>query len=1128
MRLIVIIFLLASFHSWSQDTMTVQAFNFNSTTRDTVLVFPEGDHNNYERILMYYTMRCKKGLVSTGTNRNLGCGEWDYSCNTSIIDSSGIDSILLNHPSVIIQGWSPDNIIFSYADGPTYSYYQKERVSTQTGNFSEVALLSTGSGMTADSSLMGQQSDNKYVFWISKEELAGLGNKINALRWQNVSQAEDMDYLTIRIASISSENISYSDFLNADPVEVFSNRVTAAQIESGILPFYQDYTFSNDDHLMVEMAYSSPSKSLQTRMMATATEELSSFTHKGDDQFLRLSNNTVTLDQNDFPSIRNEITIAFWAYGETTIPYNNSVIYGVDAAGNRQVNIHLPWSNSRVFWDCGNPNGSGYDRVDKAIVLDDIAGKWNHWVFTKNTNTSRMSIYLNGELWHSANSKFKPIDLKQLYIGSQPNGNTPYTGGIDDVMVFDKELSIDEIAHIMQFKVHTDDDLYASMMLHHDFNRMEDNIFFDQSQNGLDGQIKGKALLQKFKGQDIFKDFSLQKSRINLDLLNAAFTRNNTRSIFLDSIENFPYLVTEYSVQGTDLIQGETECYWMSGEMPVYDKEGQWVDSREIPEAGYFFPEELEYYRKSPSKYELLSFVTPYGIGLDFGLEGRTWIFDVTDFGPILKGHKRLLMDRGGEWQEEMDIQFKFIKGIPARNVLSVQQIWPVDAVGYQNIINNTRFETRDVPLRSDMGGAKIRMAITGHGQQGEFIPRRHWLTFQNQRREWDVWTECAFNPVYPQGGTWVYDRAGWCPGAPTDLQEIEIFDFVKDQNAVRVDYGVRDGSGDSRYIVNAQLVQYGPLNFTKDLAITQIKSPTSYVEFARQNPTCHAPVIVVRNNGSETIRSFEVAYGIEGVNPEVFTYQGEILPMQEKDIVLPGLSPAQWRQGNTFIARVSQPDGQEDNYAKNNEYRSTFALAPQLEGDITIRVMTNSAPLENKWYVRDNDGNIVFAKTTDISPNTVYTETLSGLYGCYTFQITDSDQDGISWWANGDGDGSIRIKGDNTSWITLQPDFGGELSYHFTAGMVIHTEEQDLTTANIRVLPNPSTGTFIFEMAGVSHAGITVYNALGQIIHVQDTRDLNPGYDEIGMDLSAFDPGIYYGVVNSDKGRYIRRLIKL
>ena len=109
----------------SQDTTWVQTFDYQSKTRDTMISFPQGDHNQYEKIIMYYSMRCKNGLISTGSDRNRGCGEWDYSCNTNVIDSSGIDSLKALHPNYVINGITED--YFFYTTKPTFTYYEYEQ-----------------------------------------------------------------------------------------------------------------------------------------------------------------------------------------------------------------------------------------------------------------------------------------------------------------------------------------------------------------------------------------------------------------------------------------------------------------------------------------------------------------------------------------------------------------------------------------------------------------------------------------------------------------------------------------------------------------------------------------------------------------------------------------------------------------------------------------------------------------------------------------------------------------------------------------------------------------------------------------------------------------------------------------
>ena len=103
---------------------------------------------------------------------------------------------------------------------------------------------------------------------------------------------------------------------------------------------------------------------------------------------------------------------------------------------------------------------------------------------------------------------------------------------------------------------------------------------------------------------------------------------------------------------------------YLAGEFPIIDEDGDIVAYINYPADDTIMFQDLNYYSKSPMAFEIMSFVTPYGIGIDFGLDGHTWTFDVTEFGPILKGKKRLYMSRGGQWQEEMDIRFEFIEGI--------------------------------------------------------------------------------------------------------------------------------------------------------------------------------------------------------------------------------------------------------------------------------------------------------------------------------------------------------------------------------------------------------------------------------------------------------------------------------
>ena len=105
------------------DTIKVQSFNYSSQTRDTIVSFPSDTSITYEKILMYYNMRCKGARVSTGSARNLGCGEWDYSCNTYLHDSTRFDSTVNYIPSYTISNFSGNT--FNYSISPLYNFYRK-------------------------------------------------------------------------------------------------------------------------------------------------------------------------------------------------------------------------------------------------------------------------------------------------------------------------------------------------------------------------------------------------------------------------------------------------------------------------------------------------------------------------------------------------------------------------------------------------------------------------------------------------------------------------------------------------------------------------------------------------------------------------------------------------------------------------------------------------------------------------------------------------------------------------------------------------------------------------------------------------------------------------------------------
>lgn len=155
------------------------------------------------------------------------------------------------------------------------------------------------------------------------------------------------------------------------------------------------------------------------------------------------SASSVDLPSAAFTSIGDEVTIALWANGDLANPAANSVFSAQDSNGSRLMNIHLPWGNGNVYWDAGS--GGAYNRIYKAATPAEYEGAWQHWVFTKNGSSGVMNIYLNGALWHTGSGWTSSIgSVAAASLGSNIGVNS-YHGALDDVQLYNVELSAAEV-----------------------------------------------------------------------------------------------------------------------------------------------------------------------------------------------------------------------------------------------------------------------------------------------------------------------------------------------------------------------------------------------------------------------------------------------------------------------------------------------------------------------------------------------------------------------------------------------------------------------------------------------------------------------------------------------------------
>ncbi len=960
-----------------------------------------------------------------------------------------------------------------------------------------------------------------YLFTAAELAAAGLQNgDIHGLRLSIVSPGGILNNLRINIKQTSQGQLDANHHETDGFSNVYYLNTTPATAGELAFAFHTAFNWDGISNLLLEFTYTNPQTGTDNTVLSSDAGYAVALHTGGTDSYLRFNGGVQSLKVNPavYPLISDQITLAFWSFGDSLkLPANTTVLEGVDAQNRRQVNVHLPWSNSRVYWDCGN-DGSGYDRIDQAANPGDFKGKWNHWVFTKNAGTGEMKIWLNGHTFATGSNKTKPIDLQKFIFGASPTGGLYYYGGLDDISIWNTALDSLDIQALMLQDITAQHPSYPNLLAWYKLNEGQGVVATDYSPNGFNSQLVNPAWWTK-RGQELNRNFTPGTIRPNTGFVQGTYTLNVQPVPVIDSLPKPANSIISYIVQNNAYTVVDTSYAWQAGMSYIYGPQNVLWDSVYISPEDSIVPQTLTWYQRRAMKLELINFITPYGKGLNLnGLTGKTWTFDVTDYAPVLRGPVFLGMG-DGMYQEDNDITFVFYEGTAPRTVRSIQQIWPDGtwvSPSYNDIYNDRYFEPRMLDLDPGAAMFKLRSAISGHGQQGEFIPRTHILTVNDTSAfPRQVWKACASNPIYPQGGTWIYDRAGWCPGASVDVAEFEITGKVSPGSTVKLDYSLpyNVNPGASNYRINNQLVTYGPPNFQTDAALDYIKQPSSRTEFLRLNPLCNEPVVGIRNTGDTPLTTLTITYGRTGGTMSTFTWTGLLGFLDTAEVRLPA---PDWMssQANSFIAWVSMPNGLIDPYPANDTLTSAFNPPPVYPHELVFELKTNYRAGENRYTIINSAGDTVHQRDF-LSNNSIYRDTLNLPSDCYTLYLTDDGEDGLNFWNNPNaGSGYFRIKGDtgNVIYKSFNADFGSNIYHQFSVDMFLAVPETPENTAELEVYPNPANHELHLRysiQAGRS-AEIRLYTYTGQAIFKQDLVSTD-GHEELILDLQPYPAGIYF-----------------
>jgi hypothetical protein len=504
---------------------------------------------------------------------------------------------------------------------------------------------------------------------------------------------------------------------------------------------------------------------------------------------------------------------------------------------------------------------------------------------------------------------------------------------------------------------------------------------------------------------------------------------------------------------------------------------------------------------------EICRVITPYAGGWS-----TSWNMphyeDITDYAHLLRDSVTIRAVYEG-WSSGFAVTLDFImvEGTPARDVHSIQRIC---SGGWQygvpsNPIKN-HIPTVALPADTAIHFTSLRVLATGHGSDtigcSEFCSRDYTIKVNGiTRYTQSVWKTCGENPLYPQAGTWVYDRANWCPGERVRPHWFDITPFrttgIDSVDLNFVPYTTMGGST-PYFGVDAHLIHYKAPNYTHDADLYWILSPSPEKVDGRMNPLCSNPKIIIRNTGIDTLRTLTIAYGFAGSTSLTHTWTGNLKFMDTAHVTLPasfsnfnGIT-----SGSVFTVTISDPNGFPDENPYNNTLSSTYTAPPTVVNTFYVQFKSNTYYFENRWRLYDQNGVELFARIPT-QANAFYNDTFNLNIGCYKLVIEDDGGDGLSFWANpNQGSGSLNLKKMSGAPIySANTDFGSRLYYTFQVTTPLGTETETDFNPEFRctVWPNPTntaTGITLELQNPPTRLEIKIYSLQGSLVWQKTLQD--------------------------------------
>lgn len=607
----------------------------------------------------------------------------------------------------------------------------------------------------------------------------------------------------------------------------------------------------------------------------------------------------------------------------------------------------------------------------------------------------------------------------------------------------------------------------------------------------------------------------------------------NANTKLTDSVPSTSLLISKYSDVNHPLVLTDTiRVYPVNYYRYMFDTAGVKIDSMLVPIEQTIKLVNTPYYNvfEVVNNYELGRMITPYAKFFPKTFQYE-YAYDVTDMVSQLHDSVEIrMMYSGYSWGFVANVKFEFVEGTPTREAYKVDRLYE----GYFAYGNaNNPIEKYLIPKTFNPDSVtktiKLRLTVTGHGGEknencSEFCAKNLYLKMNDRLISKQlIWKACGFNPISAQGGTWIYDRANWCPGEQVKVYEYEL-DYVNGENVLDLDIDSFIANGSAGYQVNAQLVYYKDFASQHDVSLEKIKTPSTDFWYSNMNPECGNGLVTIKNFGAQALQVVDIYYQVGDNDPQKRTWYGFLPTGKDTDVVLYNINFAGASGNKTFKVWVDKPNGQADGNALNDSKTSTFNMPSQLPNTFAIEMTTNKVPTDNRVLIKNLWGQIMFDKQYSVASK-LHRDTINLGYGCYTLELIDSSGDGLSFFANSAGSGSFRLMkfAPNYSLIkNFNADFGSRIVFNFMSGAPLSVIESNPLTFDL--YPNPSSQTLHIDMSidnGMNNE-VKVFSTQGQLIQSFSTSAMS-----FDIQVGDLKPGLYMVSIDTAEGKITKKFVK-